>query len=280
MNILEKIIEAKRKEVMQRSAAISLRELRKTHFYNRACFSLKPFLLDANRTGIIAEFKRKSPSKGQINELANVATVTEGYSRNGASALSVLTDGPYFGGDSKDLLAARANSLPILRKDFIIDSYQVEETKAMGADLMLLIAACLTPSDVKELSTLAHNLGLEVLLEIHNREELSRFCDGVDYIGVNNRDLKTFVVDINRSIELSEEIPGGIIKITESGIHQASTIHMLRRYGYEGFLMGENFMKEPDPAIAFASFVNELKTEPHEGKSLRHDATGPGKRVR
>jgi indole-3-glycerol phosphate synthase len=191
----------------------------------------------------------------------------------------VLTDRQYFGGCSEDLLASRVNPLPILRKDFIIDPYQVEETKAMGADLMLLIAACLKPQEVEKLAALAHSLGLEVLLEIHNREELNHFCESIDYVGVNNRDLKTFQVDAHRSVELSEHIPPGIIKITESGIHQTSTIQMLRRYGYLGFLMGENFMKEPDPAIAFASFVNELKKEPYEGESLRHDAAGPGQKA-
>jgi indole-3-glycerol phosphate synthase len=166
-----------------------------------------------------------------------------------------------------------------LRKDFIIDAYQVEETKAMGADIILLIAACLTPAEVKKLAALAHGLGMEILLEIHNREELNHICEDVDYVGVNNRDLKTFTVDVQRSVELSNEIPHEFIKIAESGIHQASTIQMLRRYGYLGFLIGENFMKEPDPAIAFASFVNELKKEPYEGKSLRHDATGPGQKA-
>ena len=279
VNILDKIVLTKKKEILQRSAGAPIGELRKRPFYNRDCLSLKPFLMDADKTGIIAEFKRKSPSKGQINEHAGVIEVTAAYNRHGASALSVLTDREYFGGDTNDLTTARVIPLPILRKDFIIDEYQVEETKAMGADLILLIAACLKPEEVKKLAALAHGLGMEILLEIHNREELNHLCGEIDYVGVNNRDLKTFTVDVNRSVELSEAIPPGIIKIAESGISQASTIQMLRRYGYLGFLMGENFMKEPDPAIAFASFVNELKKQPYEGKSLRHDATGPGQKA-
>ena len=279
MNILEKIVETKKQEVLQRSAESPVRELRQHDFYKRPCLSLKPFLLDSTKTGIIAEFKRRSPSKGVINEFASLLEVTAAYSRNGASALSVLTDSQYFGGTKEDLIAARSNHLPILRKDFVIDPYQVEETKAIGADIILLIASCLRPAEVRNLAALAHNLGLEVLLEIHDREELGHLCEEVDFIGVNNRDLKTFTVDIQRSVELSELVPQGFVRITESGIYQPSTIHLLRRYGYLGFLIGENFMKEPDPAIAFASFVNELKKEPHEGKSLRHDATGTGKKA-
>jgi indole-3-glycerol phosphate synthase len=215
--------------------------------------------LDDSKTGIIAEFKRKSPSKGIINDKADVIEVTEAYTKNGASCLSVLTDENFFGGTTADLKKARINNIPILRKDFIVDEYQVVEARAMGADVILLIAACLTPQRVKELATFAKSLQLEVLLEIHNEEELQHICAETEIVGVNNRDLKTFTVDINRSIQLSKKIPADKIKIAESGIHDIETIITFKNAGFRGFLIGENFMKQADPAKAFADFANQLK---------------------
>lgn len=276
MNILETIIASKKIEIKSRSAVRPVSALRRHPFYSRQTISLSGFLSDENGSGIIAEFKRKSPSKGLLNGEADLLNVTKGYASHGAAGLSVLTDFDYFGGTTEDLIAARENKIPILRKDFIIDEYQVEESKSMGADVILLIAACLEPARIKRLASQAKSLGLEVLLEVHNRKEIDHICDEVDLVGVNNRDLKTFAVDLNRSFELIEWIPSGKISISESGIHEADTVHKLRQSGFRGFLMGENFMKQPDPVIAFASFVKELKKRPHEGKSLRHDATGPG----
>ena len=260
MNILDKIIEQKKIEVAQRQSLVSGSNLQVGELYRRNCFSLKQFLLDDTKTGIIAEFKRQSPSKGIINGTADVVDVTSAYTKHGASCLSVLTDEIFFGGSSNDLLRARVNNIPILRKDFIIDEYQILEAKSIGADVILLIAACLTPERVKELAIFAKKLGLEVLLEIHNEDELKHICDDCDVVGINNRDLKTFIVDIDRSIQLSTRIPGGKTKIAESGITDTDTILKLRSAGFKGFLIGENFMKQQDPAIAFASFVKHLKT--------------------
>jgi len=259
MNILDKIIEYKRTEIEKNKKNISIDELKQNEFFNRDTFSLKQFLLDETKTGIIAEFKRRSPSKGIINDRADVEEVTKAYADNGASCLSVLTDTEFFGGSARDLRKARINQVPILRKDFIIDEYQVTEAKAMGADVILLVAACLTPGRVKDLALCAKNLQLEVLLEIHNEEELQHICDDADLIGVNNRNLKTFIVDINRSIELSKKIPAGKIKIAESGIDNVETIKIFKDAGFKGFLMGEKFMKTEDPGGAFKQFVQKLK---------------------
>ena len=229
--------------------------------FKRPTFSLKQFLLDETKTGIIAEFKRQSPSKGVINSTADVVEVTAAYTAHGASCLSVLTDEHFFGGFEQDLRKARVNNIPILRKDFIIDEYQIVEARAMGADVILLIAACLTPQRVKELAVFAKNIQLEVLLEIHTEDELQHICDETELVGVNNRDLKTFIVDINRSIELSKKIPANKIKIAESGINDVETIRIFRKAGFNGFLIGENFMKQPNPMNAFAIFVQQLTTK-------------------
>jgi indole-3-glycerol phosphate synthase len=258
MNILEEIIAYKKRVVSASKAAVSEKQLNESVFFGRKTISLKQFLLDENKTGIIAEFKRRSPSKGIINAGADVAAVTGAYAKYGASGLSVLTDEAFFGGSAADFSGARVNEIPILRKDFMIDEYQLLEAKAMGADVILLIAACLAPGRVKELAVFAKNLGLEVLLEIHNEEELAHICDEVELVGVNNRDLKTFTVDVNRSVELAKKIPGNKIKISESGISDATTIHLLKQHGYRGFLIGENFMKTTDPGAAFEAFVKEL----------------------
>ena len=260
MNILEKIIAHKRNEVAENRLNVPVQELEKKEYFGRPVISLSKNLLDQNSTGIIAEFKRQSPSRGVINANADVVKVTTAYAENGAAALSVLTDSDFFGGSNADLERARINKIPILRKDFIIDEYQILEAKAIGADVILLIAACLTPAQVKELAVFARSLGLEVLLEIHNEDELAHICDECDVVGVNNRDLKYFTVDINKSLELSDKIPVGKVKISESGITDTDTIHLLRSAGFSGFLIGENFMRESDPAVAFASFVKNLKT--------------------
>ncbi len=258
MNILDEIIAHKRKEVAERKSNAGIEDLKRSEFFKRKTLSLKQSLLDKNKTGIIAEFKKKSPSKGIINANADAALVTAAYTLNGASGLSVLTDEQFFGGSTANLLAARANEIPILRKDFIIDEYQIAEARAMGADVILLIAANLTVDEVKKLAAFAKQLQLEVLLEIHNEAELAHVCDDVDIVGVNNRNLKTFEVDVNTSIRLSSLIPSDKIKISESGISDAAVINLLKQHGFKGFLVGETFMKEADPAIAFARFVEQL----------------------
>jgi indole-3-glycerol phosphate synthase len=258
MDILSKIIAHKKSEVAQAKAAVSIAQLQAQPLYNRSCLSLRASLLDPHKTGIIAEFKRKSPSKGVINGSATVAEVTEAYTKGGASGLSVLTDTEFFGGTAADLLQARANNIPILRKDFMIDRYQITEAKAMGADVVLLIAACLSPAEVAQLATDAKKLGMEVLLEIHNEAELAHICKAVDMVGVNNRDLKTFTVDVNRSIELAKQIPADKLTIAESGIGDVATVQLLKQHGFSGFLIGEQFMKQEDPGKAFDAFVGEL----------------------
>ena len=259
MNILEKIIEHKKKEVAEAKVAAPVAELERRPFFGREVLSLRASLGDPLRSGIIAEFKRRSPSKGVINDKASVVDVTRGYTEAGAACLSVLTDRQFFGGDPSDLEAARVNVLPILRKDFIIDEYQILEARAIGADVILLIAACLKPVEVKRLANFAASLGLEVLLEIHSEEELDHISDATHIVGVNNRDLKTFTVDVERSIRLSQQIPVGKLLIAESGINRVETIWHMRDAGFHGFLVGEHFMKEQNPAIAFASFVKQLK---------------------
>ncbi len=258
MNILDHIIAKKKVEIEIRKKEQSIDSFKKEKLFSRPTFSLRSFLLDPERTGIIAEFKRSSPSKGVINAKADVIAVTGAYAKS-ASGVSVLTDRVFFGGKSGDLIAARVHDIPILRKDFMIDPYQVYEAKAMGADVILLIAACLTKAVVQSMAALAKSLQLEVLLEIHDESELGYICEEVDLVGVNNRNLKTFEVSIQNSLELINKIPSDKLAIAESGISDVNTIVTLRNAGFKGFLIGENFMKETDPSIAFADFVNQLK---------------------
>lgn len=258
MNILEQIIEHKRKEVEQRKREVSLGALKEGRFFKRPVHSLRKSLLDPEKTGIIAEYKRKSPSKGVINDKDNVETVTRAYTAYGASGVSVLTDQHFFGGSLDDLLTARDNGVPLLRKDFMIDEYQIVEAKAYGADVILLIAACLSPQQVRELAKKAKELGLEVLLELHDESELQHICDAVDLVGVNNRNLKTFEVNLEHSIRLAEKIDDKFIKVAESGINEVANINYLKQHGFQGFLIGEYFMKQESPMQAFKNFVYQL----------------------
>ena len=264
MNILEEIIEYKRSEVEDRKLKVSIAELERRPLFSRPVLPLKDFLLDKTRTGIIAEFKRRSPSKGIINPDVDVVEVTRGYAENGASCLSVLTDGHFFGGSDEDLIKARINEIPILRKDFVVEEYQLIEAKSIGADVILLIAACLTVAEVKRLANFAKNLGLEVLLELHAEEELEHICDETTIIGINNRNLKTFDVDIERSLRMAERIALPKFKVAESGISSVNDILLFKEHGFHGFLIGENFMKATNPTIAFAEFVKQLKAKAHE----------------
>jgi indole-3-glycerol phosphate synthase len=258
MNILDQIIEHKKLEIAEQKKKVSVHSLENSDFFDRNTLSLKKFLLDDSKTAVIAEFKRRSPSKGVINEKSNVVDVTRGYTLNGASGLSVLTDQKFFGGNTEDLVAARENHIPILRKDFMIDEYQLIEAKAIGADVILLIAACLTPANVRQLSKEAKRLNLEVLLEIHDESEIDHVCDEVDMVGVNNRNLKTFSVDLEQSIKLAEKIGTTKLRIAESGISSVKNISYLRSFGFDGFLIGEHFMKDEDPVASFGTFVREL----------------------
>lgn len=261
--ILDDIIANKRKEIEKYKPLSSIERFRKEGFFweisNR---SLKQSLLAEGSTGIIAEFKRKSPSKGwfKTKEL-EVEPVVTFYNSKGAAGISVLTDEEFFGGDLDDLIQTKVIAdIPVLRKDFIIDEWQIAEAKAFGADVILLIAACLSPKEVKQLALFAKTIGLEVLLEIHNEEELDHICDEVDMVGVNNRNLKTFEVDINTSLQLIDKIPIDKPAVAESGISNVETIVTLKKAGFKGFLIGETFMKETDPGNAFSTFVTELKS--------------------
>lgn len=259
MNILDTIIAKKKIEVSERKKSKNISELEKGPFFKNKTLSFKDYLLREDKTGIIAEFKRRSPSKGIINDKSTVTDVTTAYAKYGASGISILTDGEFFGGSLNDLLEATINEVPLLRKDFIIDEYQLIESKAFGAEVILLIAACLTKNEVKSLAAFAKNVGLNVLLEIHSEEELAHICDDVDVVGVNNRDLKTFKVDFNRSIELGKQIPEDKVKISESGIDNVASVKLLKEYDFKGFLIGEKFMKEVNPGYAFQNFAQELK---------------------
>ncbi|WPV69759.1 indole-3-glycerol phosphate synthase TrpC [Chitinophaga sp. LS1] len=258
-NILTEIVAHKHVEVAARKLQRPVAELEQSSTFKREPLSLSSFLLNPEKTGIIAEFKRKSPSKGLINGTATVHDVTMAYTRYGASGLSVLTDEQFFGGSSDDLVQARAaNNIPVLRKDFVIDEYQILEAKAIGADVILLIAECLTKEEVAKLAAFAHNLGLEVLLEVHSGDQLDKVTDHIQNVGVNNRDLTTFRVDFNRSCELASQIPAGKCKVAESGISNTDNIVTLKKAGFNGFLIGEHFMKTENPARAFENFVTEL----------------------
>jgi indole-3-glycerol phosphate synthase len=261
MNILDKIVSNKKKEVQAAKSSTSYTQLEESDFFHRDCYSFKDFLLDPQRTGIIAEFKRKSPSKGVINDKAGVKEVTNAYAEAGASALSVLTDHDFFMGKKADLITARqANIIPVLRKDFMIDEYQVIEAKSLGADIILLIAAILTPAEIQKLASLAKSLGLNVLLEVHNLDELEKSINpNLDAIGVNNRNLADFSVSVETSYQLAPHIPHEFLKISESAISNPETIKQLKLAGFNGFLIGENFMKQEDPGKAMRDFVAELK---------------------
>jgi indole-3-glycerol phosphate synthase len=260
MNILDEIVANKLSEVASLKDACPTMQLEQSIFFSRQTVSLCSYVLRADKTGIIAEFKRRSPSKGMINENASVEQITTGYVTAGASALSVLTDKKFFSGDNTDLKAARsANSCPIIRKDFTIDEYQVIEAKSIGADAILLIAAILKPGEIKSLTKFAHSFGLEVLLEVHDEHELNvNLESGADLIGVNNRNLKTFAVNIDTSKMLAGLIPDTVVKVSESGISSVENILKLRKFGYQGFLIGENFMKASRPDEAAKVFMNQL----------------------
>ncbi|UJH91133.1 indole-3-glycerol phosphate synthase TrpC [Antarcticibacterium sp. 1MA-6-2] len=260
MNILDKIIADKRKEVDIKKRLISSREFEKYPLFSSGTVSLASALRNSN-SGIIAEHKRRSPSKDVIHQGHNVQDVANGYENAGVCGMSVLTDAKYFGGSLDDLVLARAAvKMPLLRKEFIVDEYQIIEAKAHGADVILLIAAVLSRKEIKSFSQLAKSLKLDVLLEVHNNEELDKsLMPSLDMLGVNNRNLKTFEVSTNVSKTLSENIPADFVKVSESGISSVETIKDLQQYGYSGFLIGENFMKTEDPGKSAVEFINHLK---------------------
>lgn len=259
MDILQQIAADKRREVALKKKCVPEEQLRDTALFNRPVRSMKASL-QSRAYGIIAEHKRRSPSRAVINQNAALPEVVTGYEKAGAGAVSVLTDGTYFGGSLDDLVLARAcTDLPLLRKEFMLDPYQVVEARGHGADAILLIAALLSRSEVENLSGLAHQLSMEVLLEVHDAAELeASLVPGLDMIGVNNRNLKTFEVSLATSRHLAPLIPDTALRISESGLGEAAQLRELKALGYGGFLMGESFMKQPDPGAALAGFLKEL----------------------
>lgn len=260
MNILDLIITDKKIEVNQRKRIFPSAYWESSPLFERKTKSLAKSL-KASNSGIIAEHKRRSPSKQNINSSLSVEKVAKGYESAGVCGMSILTDGKYFGGSLDDLTIARAVSdFPLLRKEFIIDEYQIIEAKAFGADAILLIAAILSPQEILSFSKTAKSLGLDVLLEVHNLNELEKsIMPSIDLIGVNNRNLKTFKVSLETSRSLAEEIPAEFVKVSESGISEVASIKKLKAIGYKGFLVGENFMKTDNPGLAAKDFINQLE---------------------
>ena len=259
MNLLDKIIIDKRREVKLKKSIIPVSQLEASVLFNSRTYSMSK-LIKNSPIGIIAEHKRRSPSKDIINNNHSVEDVVLGYQNAGACGISVLTDGKYFGGSLDDLLLAKAAiNIPLLRKEFIIDEYQILESKAHGADVILLIASVLTRQEIKNLSEFGQSLGLEILLEVHNLEELEKsILPSLDLIGVNNRNLKTFEVNLDYSKQLASKIPDEFVKISESGISSAEVVKELQQFGYQGFLMGEHFMKTKNPGEAAANFIKQV----------------------
>jgi len=260
MTILEEILVHKRKEVTEAKELRPIKLLERSIFYETDSVSMSGYLSRPDKVGIIAEIKRASPSKGMIHEHIDVEQLSIGYMQAGASALSVLSDAKFFSGSNKDVEVARKfNFCPILRKDFILSEYQVIEAKSIGADCILLIAAAIDAKTCKQLAQVAKGLGLEVLLEVHSKEEIdSHASEYIDIIGVNNRDLRDFTTDIETSIALAEHIPTDFIKISESGISNADAIVRLKSVGYDGFLIGGYFMEHGHPEDACARLIKEV----------------------
>ena len=257
MNILDKIVEHKKQEISVSKSKVSLENLKDSEFFGRKTISLKESL--KTKSGIIAEFKRKSPSKGMINDKKSPIEVVSDYEKFGACGISILTDSEFFGGNFSDILEVRNNiNIPILRKDFMIDEYQFYEAKSIGADVVLLIASCLSPNQVLEFTELAHELKMEVLLEIHTEEELKHFNKNIDLVGINNRNLKNFEVDLQHSVDLKNLLPKETLSVAESGIYSVESFKFLKEKGFDGFLMGEYFMKNKNPGKAFEEFILEV----------------------
>ncbi len=265
--ILNEIVDNKRRELQLVKRDESIGELiSRCEAFDYKHVSMRA-ALEQSQTGIIAEFKRASPSCGWINRDAKVEDVVAAYEQAGATACSVLTDNRYFGGALEDVVAARSVvSLPILRKEFVVDEYQIYQAYVSGANAVLLIASCLSEGECVALARLAKSLGLEVLLEVHNQQELELLNEYVDILGVNNRDLKRMVTDVNISFAMAEVMSSRSVQmknppllISESGLKMASTIRELRSVGFRGFLMGESFMKMDAPADALAKLIGELR---------------------
>jgi len=262
MNILDKIVAAKKNQVEKDQSLYPLKLLEQSIFFESPCISMKEYVKRYDKSGIIAEFKRKSPSKGDINKYASPEKVSISYMQSGASAISVLTDEEFFGGSNEDLRIVRKyNYCPILRKEFIISEYQIIEAKSIGADAILLIASILSKEEISRFVKLAKSLGMEILFEVHDKDEIVKYLDEIDLIGVNNRNLKTFNTDYKYSIEMFRHLPSDVVKISESGINDPKIVKELKSCGYDGFLIGEYFMASGDPGESCGRFVREVDRE-------------------
>jgi indole-3-glycerol phosphate synthase len=261
MNILDTIVAHKRNEVGHKKEIYPIKFLEQSIFFETQTVSLQKYIERSDLQGIIAEFKRMSPSKGMINQYAKPEKVCIDYMRAGASALSVLTDSKFFGGSNEDLTIARKyNYCPILRKDFIIDSYQIYEAKSIGADAILLIADILSESEMKSFYTTAQSLGLEVLFEVHSAESITKLPADALIVGVNSRNLESFDVNLEHSIRMKEKLPVGICAVAESGISSPKDYLLFKKAGFSGFLIGERFMREANPGKALSGFISTIKT--------------------
>lgn len=259
MSILQRIVYQKKLEIELAAKQKSREALEQMPLFGRDIISLRQRLQQADSSGIIAEFKRHSPSKSWINQTADPVEVVTAYAAAGVAGASVLTDQEFFKGSLQDLEAVRtAVDIPLLRKDFMIDPYQLWEAKAYGADVILLIASILTPCEVSSLTDYAHQLGLEVLLEIHNEAEIGHVNADVDMVGINNRNLNTFEVDVEQSVKMADKLGVNFTKIAESGIDSPKTITYFRSHGFQGFLIGENFMKAEHPGLACKEFIQSI----------------------
>lgn len=259
-NILQTIVTHKFDELAAAKKLRPLSLLQDKAAYHALTVSAAQRIRQGEAPAVITEFKRRSPSKGWIKEGADIAQIVPGYCQQEAAAISVLTDEHFFGGTLSDLQqAASLVDCPLLRKDFTIDAYQLHEARAYGADMILLIAAILSPAQVQELAAEAVSIGLEVLLELHAEEELQHVCNEATMVGINNRNLKNFAVDLDHSIRMAAMLPAEKLRIAESGIHSAEAAVYLKQQGFDGFLIGEYFMKQDDPAIAFAEFKKQYQ---------------------
>ena len=262
MKILDKIVEDKKIEINKLLSNSSISKLENSHLFSRKCISLKESIKN-NNSGIICEFKRRSPSNQNINYISSLSDVVSGYEEAGAAGLSILTNKEYFDGDTQDIIDIRdISNLPILRKEFIISEYQVIEAKSIGSDAILLIASILSEEEIICYSSLAKSIGLEVLLEVHSEDELYKISgDDIDIVGVNNRNLDTLKIDLNNSIELYGKISSKFVKISESGISEVESILKLKELGYNGFLIGEKFMKTNNPMESAYDFIKKIENE-------------------
>ncbi len=260
-DILSEIIAHKRKEVELQKQAISIEQLSEGIDDLLPARSMKQAIA-SSPTGIIAEFKRRSPSKGWIKENARPEEIVPAYAVSGASAVSILTDEMFFGGTLRDIHTARPLvNLPILRKDFVIDEYQLYQARIVGADAVLLIAAVLERTQCRALADKAHELGLEVLLEIHSAEELPYIYKGIDMVGINNRNLGSFHTDVANSFRLAEQLPQDTVLVSESGISQPATVSRLHDAGFRGFLIGETFMRTEKPGETLKEFILQINKQ-------------------